>query len=118
MKAKNHYLSGLYEVFHSIGNPDPELGVMFCIMSMQIFFILDVSIIFQFRIPLTEELGNKWIVRLISGSILWLINKYIFGIRESVYSEYPPLSKRTTLLITILYFTATIGFLFYSSKNQ
>lgn len=118
MKTGNRYLNGLYHLFHSIGNPDPELGVMGFVMLMQIFIILDISIIFHVRLPATDELGNKWVVRLIIGSIMWLINKYIFGIRESVYSEYPPLSKHITLLITLLYFTVTIGFLFYASKHR
>ncbi len=116
MKIVNRYLNGLYQLLHYLGNPDPELGVMGLVMMFQAILLVDISIIFHFRTPLTDEIGNKWVVRLVAGSIMWLLNKYIFGIRESVYSEYAPLSKRVTLLLTILYFVTTLGFLFYHGK--
>lgn len=112
----NRYLNGLYRLFRYIGHRDPELGVIFCIMLMQVAFVSDMSIIF--RISLLEKLDNKWIIGLILGLILYLINIYIFGIRESIYTEYPPLSKLITFLITVLYFAITISFIFYASKNR
>ncbi len=89
-------------------------------MVMQIFLALDISIIFNFRIPTTDVFGTKyeWIVRMVAGSIIWLINTYIFDIRESIYSDYPPLSKRTTLLITTIYFAITLGFFFYKVAHR
>lgn len=112
----NSYLNGLRQFYRR--NDDADIYVMLILILIECLMIICILAILKFKIPTSEELGNKWLVRLISGSILWLINKYIFGIRESVYSEYPPLSKPTTLLITLLYFAVTIGFLFYSSKNQ
>ena len=119
-ELRNRYLHGLYNLFHHIGNPDPDLGVIFCIMVMQIFLLFDISIIFDFRIPTTEAFGAKytWIVRMVAGSIIALINSYVFGVRESIYSDYPPLSKRTTLLITFIYCAITLGFFIYKVAHR
>ena len=110
------YLNGLNQFYRR--NDDADIYVMIILMLIEGVFIICLSVIFNFHIPISDELGNKWVVRLVSGSILWLINKYIFGIRESIYCEYTPLSKRLTLLTTLLYFAVTLGYLFYASKHR
>lgn len=110
------YLNGLNQFYRR--KDDAEIYVIIILILIEGVFIICLSSIFNFPIPTSDELGNKWVVRLVSGLILWSINKYLFGIRESVYSEYPPLSKRLTLLITLAYFAVTLGYLFYASKHR
>ncbi|MFN8353252.1 MAG: hypothetical protein U0Y10_02295 [Spirosomataceae bacterium] len=110
------YLHGFHQLYRR--SNDADIYVQTIVILMEGFFILFLSALFKFHIPTTEELGNKWVVRTIKISILFLLNRYLFGIRESVYLEYPPMSKRTILLITLFYFAVTIGFLFYSSKHS
>lgn len=110
------YLSGLSQFYRR--NDDSDIYVMLILILIECVAILCFSAIFNFNIPVSDELGNKWLVRFVSGSILWLINKYIFGIRESVYSEYRPFSKGVTLLVTLLYFTVCLSILFFYSKNH
>jgi hypothetical protein len=117
MKAQIfRYLNGVSQFYRRTDHSD--IYVMLIFMFMECVLIICFSVILNFRIPASDELGNKWVVRLGSGSIIWLLNKYIFGVRESVYSEYRPFSKWVTLLITLIYFTVTLGFLFFSSKNH
>jgi hypothetical protein len=112
----NGYLNGLNQLYRK--SDDPDIFVMLVVIYIEIFLILGISIIFHFRLPTTEEFGNKWIVRLVAGLTMVAINRYIFGIRESVYSEYTPFSRGVTLLITIGYFIASLLFIFLSSKNH
>lgn len=116
MKIINRYFKGLYELLEDIGNPDPDIGVAGIIMLFEAILLVNISIIFNFRIPLSEEFGNKWLVRVLGGIILVLFNLYVLGIRESRYGKYEPLSKSITLLITVLFFVLTLGFLLYSSS--
>ncbi len=109
------YLNGLSELYRR--SNDPDIYVLGIVIFMQICFLFTLRVIFDFHIPTSDELGNKWIVRMIESAVLVAINRYLFGIRESVYSEHPPLSKRTTIWVTLIYFAFTIGFVFYSSIN-
>lgn len=110
------YLNGISQFYRR--NDDAEIYVLAIVIFAECVFALCLSIIFNFEIPTSDELGNKWLIRLLEGLSLWFINKYLFGIRESKYSEYEPLSKMITLLITFLYFGLTIGFVFIASKIQ
>ncbi len=109
------YINGLNQLYRR--SDDADIFVMGIIIVMQGFFILCISALLDFHIPTTEELGNKWVVRPIKAIIFWLFNKYIFGIRESIYSEYTPMPKKLTLTITFIYFAITLGFMIYKSKS-
>lgn len=110
------YLNGLSQFYRR--NDDSDIYVMLIFILIESMMILCFSAIFRFHIPTSEELGNKWVIRLLSGLILWVVNKYIFGIKQSVYEEYIPFSKGITILVTLFYFLLSIGFLFYHSKNH
>lgn len=108
------YLSGLYRLYRR--NKDADIYVMIILILIESILILSFLSILNYPLPYSEKFGNKWIIRLVTGLIFWTINRYLFGIRESVYSKYQPLSKSTTLLITFLYFFVTIGYLLFWSK--
>lgn len=114
----NSYCNGLYELSGFIGRRYPDADVMSCVIIMQLFFVLDIIVFFQINIPFFDQSDYKWVFALIAGFLLWLINYYVLGIRESTYTEYPPLSKGLTSLITLIYFAIAIGFLIHLVNNR
>ncbi|MET7258801.1 hypothetical protein [Dyadobacter fermentans] len=114
MKIVNRYLSGLYELFSRLGNPDPELGVMGFVILFEGLFLVCLTLSLGLSVPKMELLGNKWLGRLLIGVGAWLLNKYVFGIRESVYREYKAFSQISTIVITMAFFAIILGFLLSS----
>ena len=110
------YLHGIHQLYRR--NDDADIYVMVIIILFESIFIICLGAIFGFHIPASEELGNKWLVRLIVGLMFWLINRYVFALHESNYSKHEPMSKKITLIVTFLYFGITIAFLFVTSKNH
>jgi len=107
------YLNGLNQFYRR--NDDAEMYIIGIFILMEWVLYVCISAIFGLHVPIAEEFGNEWLVKLVVGIALWVINKYIL---ESNYREYEPLPKDITLLITFAYFAITLIFLFVNISQR
>jgi len=97
------YLHGLHQWLRKAD--DTEMYVIIILFVFEGITIIYLTTVFNIKLPsLDNFLPNKWLSRLIGGVSMYVLNKYIFGFRESNYTKYEPLSKKNTVAFTIGYF--------------